>query len=324
MSKRYKVVTLLLSIITLISLSGCHKKVDVEDETINKFELNELSERKERVDEEEVVDTTNTADITNSSDKEAELAELELLGNDDSQYYAQVNNGEDIQFGAVTYIGLNKAVDSIKQPYTKRQFINFIVKTYNPTRNKVLISYINEEDPDTVPELMSMTISDSLNLNWDGYSALLNKYGMKAKWMLTLCEADTYERSAFLYGCDKYVIYLGSNGIVQIDMDKYKDIQPNEKTEKYVSPDVPSGNGEDNIGDSSSKGLVPYAGAPTQSIDENGSDGPPEDWDEEQALAERSANAETETEIETEYEIYRYEDQNFEEMDLYGIDFEEE
>ena len=260
------IVTTLAVCLSSIAFTGCgKKKVVTDDSVIKTFSVDNASVRKPRetLPSNEDADAGDglvyqapniaTIDLTgdgnknnnNSNvlgtkkEKEAELAELELKGNDASEYYAIVNKEKDIQFGAVTYVGLNSAVESIRQPYSKQMFINFIVKTYAPTRNRVLVSFVNEEDPGTVPEGMSMTISDSLDSNWEGYNYILTKYGTRACWMMTLVEADTYERPAFLYGCKDYIVYAGSNGVIQIDMNKYQDIKPFEDTNKYVAPDTP-------------------------------------------------------------------------------------
>ena len=253
----------------LLVFTGCSskRKASGEADAIQPFEIDELSARKPRetlpndgsntglvydlsgqsilVNEKSEGNDSNL-DLSNHSD--CSLAELELIGNDTSQYYAVVNNERDIQFGAVTYIGLNEAVNSIRTPYDKTTFINFIVKTYAPTRNKVVVSFINEEDPDTVPYGMSIGVATDLELNWDGYPYMLTKYGSDATWSLSLYEADTFGRPASLYGCKDWMIYSGTDGIIQIDMSKYQNIKPYEDTAAYIAPENPEGE-DNNYGD---------------------------------------------------------------------------
>lgn len=147
-----------------------------------------------------------------------------LLENDDTTEYFEVS-GEDIVYGGITYLGLNKALDSIEYPYDKRTLINFIVKTYDPMDTQVQVNCIIADDEGYV-EGWSMGMHDSLADSWPDYLNLVEQYNKIVKWEITLADKETYDRQSYLYGCSDYMIYLSYTSGETIDMSNFEEIKP--------------------------------------------------------------------------------------------------
>jgi hypothetical protein len=156
-------------------------------------------------------------------DTKAELTELIMEGSDDTTYFEI--KGDDIIYDGVTYLGLNKIIEEFPHPYDNTSVINFIVKTYEPMGKRVLVTG-NLGDENGYVSGWSMGISDDLEMNWDGYSVILEKYGTKARWLISLCDSETYDRKTTLCGNKDYIIFLGAEGDTAIDMNELAKIKP--------------------------------------------------------------------------------------------------
>lgn len=150
-------------------------------------------------------------------------SQLNLEGKDTTEYFEI--SGDDIIYGDVTYIGLNKVLDSIEYPYDKTTLINFIVKTYDPMDKTVSVSCTIADD-DGYVDGWSMGMNDSLADAWPDYIALREKYGKIVKWEIMLADKETYDRQSYMYGCSDYMIYLSYTSGETIDMSNFEDIKP--------------------------------------------------------------------------------------------------
>lgn len=146
------------------------------------------------------------------------------LENQDTTEYFEIS-GDDIIYDGVTYMGLNKALDSIEYPYDKTTLINFIVKTYDPMDKTVGVDCVIADD-DGYVEGWSMGLSDSLADAWPDYLSLKEKYGKIIKWKITLADYETYDRQSYMYGCSDYMIYLSYTSGETIDMSDFEAIKP--------------------------------------------------------------------------------------------------
>jgi len=147
-----------------------------------------------------------------------------LLENEDTTEYFQVS-GDDIVYGGVTYMGLNKALDSFEYPYDKTTLINFIVKTYDPMDVNVEVTYTIADDSGNV-EGWSVSLDESLEEAWSGYANLREEYGKPVKWTMTIADYETFDRQSYLYGCSDYMIYLSYTSGETIDMSNFEEIKP--------------------------------------------------------------------------------------------------
>ena len=147
-----------------------------------------------------------------------------LLENADTTEYFQVS-GDDIVYGGVTYMGLNKALDSFEYPYDKTTLINFIVKTYDPMDVNVEVTYTIADDSGNV-EGWSVSLDESLEEAWSGYANLREEYGKPVKWTMTIADYETFDRQSYLYGCSDYMIYLSYTSGETIDMSNFEEIKP--------------------------------------------------------------------------------------------------
>lgn len=146
------------------------------------------------------------------------------LENKDTTEYFEIS-GDDIIYDGVTYMGLNKALDSIEYPYDKTTLINFIVKTYDPMDKTVEVDCIIADDNGYV-DGWSMGMDDSLSDAWPDYKSLKDKYGKIVKWEIILADYETYDRQSYMYGCSDYMIYLSYTSGEVIDMSNFENVKP--------------------------------------------------------------------------------------------------
>ena len=135
-------------------------------------------------------------------------------------------------YNGVLYVGLNKALNDIKSPYDKRDFINFVLKALNPTHYAMITVVYNDHDPNTT----AMPLDDVLEEESDVYSTIKSKYGgSKVWWQLDVYDPVTNNKSASLYGCEQYVVYRGNRGELKVDLAKLQYKQPEiSDTPEYI------------------------------------------------------------------------------------------
>ena len=238
-----KTVILLAALASITMMSACGNKDDtgeMVEPSLNEFVVDDAvvpyvknrhitDYNTKSTDEKSDTTKTNTNSDSNKDSNQNQnaegygMAELEIVGEDNSQYYTV--DGDDILYGDVRYKGLHKAVLKCAQPYGENTFLNFIVKTYLPEAKDITVMYYNEEEPETVKNL-SQAISDDLRNNWDGYSFMKTKYGTDVTWMMFIYETETGDRQARIYGCKDYLVYAGSSGVLEVNMSAYKNTAP--------------------------------------------------------------------------------------------------
>lgn len=146
---------------------------------------------------------------------QANVGTISLSGKDLSTDYTV--SGDDIVYEGVTYQGLNKAVNSIRTPYDKVTFTNFIVKTFTPKSDKVFVTYINEEE--NTGWQASTTLDAELSMSWDGYNSIRDRYHSVAVWSLNL--RDNGGKVADIIGNTDYMLQGTTNKDIVVDMSKY-------------------------------------------------------------------------------------------------------
>ncbi|MBO5388938.1 MAG: hypothetical protein J6A59_12580 [Lachnospiraceae bacterium] len=195
-------------------------------------------------------ENNNSYDV---SDPSIHFGEINLENSDTSRLYEIAGN--DIVYNGVIYKDLYYNVQHLQLPCDMNTFINFIIKTYSTTSDKVLTYYVNDTEIDeTLSEDIGAAISIDEELRDNKlYIELTEKYNDIAKWSLSLYDEDSLGSSGILYGCESFLLYNGGSGVQSIDMSKYdftlgKEANTVEYTEELIieNGDIESESNEEN------------------------------------------------------------------------------
>lgn len=224
-----KIVSCILLASLSLSLFSCGSKktpeVKIVDSPIHRLEVGDASrltfDGLSKVGGGTINNGTGETDSTGkvlsygNNGSEINLCELTLLNHDDTKYYEVI--GDDVIYNGVMYVGLNKVLSDITCPYDKRDMINFIVKSLTPSHYAMIAIVYSDHDEN----MTAMPIDQVLENEWDNYTVIKNKYGgQKVWWQIDLYNPITQDKSASLYGGDKYVLYRGDRGELKVDLAK--------------------------------------------------------------------------------------------------------
>lgn len=235
-----------ITMLIAVSITGCKEKdKPVEVNTYKTLKLSEVAKHRDRGDIKVTEsNNSNNAVVDNKSDNLGNefnpdgiveqtgssgyttkfgYSQLNLINQDTTEYFEI--SGDDVIYNGVTYLGLNKALDSIEYPYDKTTIINFIVKTYDPMGTTVDVCCTIADDEGYV-DGWTMSMDYSLSDSWDGYNNLKEQYGKIVKWELMLADHETFDRQSYMYGCSDYMIYLSYTSGEIIDMSNFEEIKP--------------------------------------------------------------------------------------------------
>lgn len=224
----------------MLSLTSCkdkntEQKLIIKESKINRLSLDSdtLRLNYDTVDEMSVDKDANNGTIKvdnngkilsyGNNGKSLTMGELILTGEDKTEYY--IIDNKDIIYDGVRFVGLNEVIESCKSPYEKRNLINFIVKTFNPTHYIIDCTYESDEiDSDN---MNSISVNDSLAIEYNNYAGIVNKYGgKKAVWRINLYSDNDMRLRASLVGNDRYIIFRGDKATATIDMAKLEYTKP--------------------------------------------------------------------------------------------------
>lgn len=201
---------------TLTACNNSEQETNSYSEGIKTFSADNNTVKFDENSNSDNTDTGNVEHIFIPSElPHADIGTISLVGKDLSTDYSI--SGNDIVYDGVTYQGLNKAVNSIKTPYDKVTFTNFIVKTFTPKSDKVFVSYINEEENTGIQA--STTLDAELSMSWEGYKTVRDKYNSVAVWSLNL--RDNGGKTADIIGNKDYMLQGSVSKDMVIDMSKY-------------------------------------------------------------------------------------------------------
>ena len=192
-------------------------------------------------------DGSGSGNISDDSTVEAatipdySVAEITLLGNDNTTEYVIL--GEDIIYRGVTFDNLATIVNQIQQPYDLNTFINFIVKTVDSYGEDEIFMSLTVDEENEVNEDngsndemgvgASMTLDEQLSSDI-GYNEIKNKHdNTPVIWSLSLYTGNL-KHNYNLYGCNKYLIYNGSEA-KEIDMERLAKLSSNSEEEEETN-----------------------------------------------------------------------------------------
>lgn len=213
-----KLLAVMIVLCTALS-TGCNNSGSSNTSTtasVNRFEVDITTHRINNYEEEYESTTSGSNGGTSDIHSGNTLGEIEITGEDKSEEYKI--DGENIIYNEVTYKGLYSAISNIEFPNDEQTFINFLVKTFNPTSDIVNVIYVT--DYDRTEDAFSTSLSQQLEMEWKEYSDVKSKYGSDVMWMLRLYEPSD-ERVAMLYGNKDYILYQGKSGALEINMNNY-------------------------------------------------------------------------------------------------------
>ena len=225
---KYK--TLSIIIASMICITACGSVAQQEYKyTKSRFSLDDGSVHKSTFYSNEVATyiQNNEADVVNNDTTQDNMAEVSINSielEDTSDTY--VESGNDIIYLTKTFKDLNKAENDINHPYTKEQFINFIVKTSNRVFEADTINTTYNSDEDQYDygenseeyENTAVTLDDELTGNAT-YEKLKAEYGEPATWNLSL---STDKQFLQFVGSSKYIMLRGTSDDINIDMSEYQ------------------------------------------------------------------------------------------------------
>lgn len=273
-NKMFKIIICAISTLFLVACSNSNSG------NLNKFEIDKNTISKSSYDNiiEEIKYTESYDEETPEYSKKdsMDMAEMYITGSDDSVNYEVLDS--DIIYNGTIYRGLNNIADEIESPLDKNTFINFIIKIFDSDSSEVQLTlidlYANSNEDVIVLENLTPEEAEQLELNEDGngtminadsfldndetYNTLKRTYGEEVKWNLRII--DSYkDRTANLYGCSKYMMIIGLDEGISIDMEDYK-VYTNENiseeinnTEENMDETTENNNELDNIDNSEEK-----------------------------------------------------------------------
>ena len=250
-NKQFKLVIFIMSTLFLVACSNSNSN----NVSINKFEIDKNTISKSSYDsiiEESKYTESYVEETPEYSKKDSmDMAEIYIDGSDDSVDYEVLDS--DIIYNGTVYKELNAIADEIESPLDKNTFINFIVKVFNSDSTEVQLMLIdlyadNNKDkivlenltPEEIEQIEldgdgddTIVNADSFLDNDETYNTLKRTYGDEIKWNLRI--VDSYkDRTANLYGCSKYMMIIGLNEGISIDMEDYK-VYTNENISEEIN-----------------------------------------------------------------------------------------
>lgn len=251
-NKQFKLVICIMSTLFLVACSNSNNvninKFEVDKNTISKSSYDSIVEESKYT--ESYVEETPEYSKKDSMD----MAEIYITGSDDSVEYEVLDS--DIIYNGTVYKELNTIADEIESPLDKNTFINFIIKVFNSDSTEVQLTlidlYVDNNKDKIVLENLTPEEIEQIELDEDGdgtvvnadsfldndetYNTLKRTYGEEIKWNLRI--VDSYkDRTANLYGCSKYMMIIGLDEGITVDMNDYKvytDDTINEEIDKAV------------------------------------------------------------------------------------------
>lgn len=224
MKKKY--ITVLGLCITVLSLTACsngHKDVQYTEKTypINVFELDEntvsLVNQGNFLSDAEIEEANRQSQYQqstgdNTSHEEPSGGEL-VLENEDTTVNYEID-GENIVYNNKKFNNLYTVVNSVELPYDTNTFINFIVKTVEPSREEVACSIDTNLEPEEEYEIPILNILEEQSI----YQKLKGQYNEEVQWCITI---NDYGNAITIYGCSSYAFLLDTYNDVVIDMSEY-------------------------------------------------------------------------------------------------------
>lgn len=218
-----RLLALIIIISTLFGLTSCGKEnyVVIEKLNIHKMTVRKssLKDKEEQIEKNEALDNIEI-EKEYLYDDSTIASELILINNDTSKEYSIINNS-DIYYIGRTYENLYKNINSIGTPFDKNTLINFIIKTYNANESKVYSLVTFEVTPNINAEENNDISFDELLSNNEKYKELKLKYNENIQWELSI-HTMGLKNQILMYGCDKYILLVGIDEPLKIDMNTYK------------------------------------------------------------------------------------------------------
>lgn len=236
-NKQFKLIICIMSTLFLVACSNSNNvninKFEVDKNTISKSSYDSIVEESKYT--ESYVEETPEYSKKDSMD----MAEIYITGSDDSVEYEVLDS--DIIYNGTVYKELNTIADEIESPLDRNTFINFIIKVFNSDSTEVQLTlidlYVDNNKDKIVLENLTPEEIEQIELDEDGdgtvvnadsfldndetYNTLKRTYGEEIKWNLRI--VDSYkDRTANLYGCSKYMMIIGLDEGITVDMNDYK------------------------------------------------------------------------------------------------------
>jgi len=232
--KRKNLIVVSLSI-TMVMLSACsneHKGVQYTEKTypINVFKLDEstvsVTDQGNFLSDAEIEEANRQSQYQqstedNTSHEEPSGGEL-ILENEDTTENYEID-GENIIYNNKKFNNLYTVVNSVELPYDTNTFINFIVKTVEPSKEEVMCSVDTNLEPEEEYEIPILDILAETEI----YNKLKDKYNEEVAWCITI---NDYGNAINIYGCSSYAFLVDAYNDITVDMSEY-DSTPSTVTE---------------------------------------------------------------------------------------------
>ena len=227
--KNLIVVSLSIAMAMLSACSNGHKDVQYTEKTypINVFELDEntvsVANQGNFLSDAEIEEANRQSQYQqstgdNHNHEEPSGGELIIENNDTTENYEI--DGENIIYNNKKFNNLYTVVNSIELPYDTNTFINFIVKTVEPSREEVACSVDTDLEPEEEYEIPILDVLAEQAI----YQKLKSQYNEEVQWCITI---NDYGNTITIYGCSSYAFLLDTYNDVVVDMSEY---DPNTNT----------------------------------------------------------------------------------------------
>jgi hypothetical protein len=242
-----KVVLGIIAMASLVSMSGCGSKTtytasdykkqvfETDGNTLSNSNQDYYNEINGITDNNIYSKNTSSEGLGSSGHEQVYVEEAlnasEVTLENTTGEAAYTIDGDNVNYNGTTYMNLYANALQVDTSYSTEDFINFIISIYPPTSQGDVIytAYaVDEGDPDlsNISEgedyTNLYTFQEELEL-YDGYTALINKYGTPATWKLDIYTSGMMNLKT-VAGCKEFIIMLEeTDGVVDLSgMDSSK------------------------------------------------------------------------------------------------------
>lgn len=224
MKNRISILVIILC--TTILLSSCGTTSSNNNKIIQYFEKDIYTQKvdtlktpeNDMITSEENYNTDKNNSHTDDGGYDSTLAEITLVGNDNSIAYDIIDN-TDVKYKGILYKNLYANINSLNTNYDKNTLINFIIKTYKANSSTIYTIVYTDEAEGEGSDIEALTLDDMLG-DCEQYETTKNKYNETVSWMLQLIDSDT-RQEVQMYGATSYILVTSDGISKEIDMTEY-------------------------------------------------------------------------------------------------------